>query len=63
MKNARRIECPACGHRLMDKKEGAFGAVQVKCMKSKHVWEIELSKLSFKLIHGKLYRDDKESVS
>ena len=62
MKEAERIECPVCGHRLLDKKEGAYGAVQVKCMKSKHVWEVELSKLSFTLLRGKLYRNGKGGV-
>ncbi|WP_087974179.1 hypothetical protein [Oceanobacillus rekensis] len=62
MKEAKRIECPMCGHRLMDKKEGACGAVQVKCIKSKHVWEVELSKPTFKLLRGKLYPDGKGVV-
>lgn len=48
-----RVICPACGHRLMDKKEGATGEIQVKCMKSKHVWEVDLGKDAFKLISGK----------
>lgn len=48
-----RVECPACGHRLMDKKDGAVGKVQVKCQKSKHVWEVDLGTDEFKLISGR----------
>jgi len=48
-----RVECPACGCRLMDKEEDATGKIQVKCTKSKHVWQVDLSTNKFKLISGK----------
>lgn len=48
-----RVECPACGHRLMDKEENATDKVQVKCIKSKHVWEVDFGTDDFKLISGK----------
>ena len=30
-----RMECPACGHRICDKEEGASGPVRQKCIKCK----------------------------
>lgn len=51
--NMMRVECPACGHRLMDKKEDATGKIQVKCNKSKHVWEVDLGTNDFELISGR----------
>ena len=48
-----RVECPGCGHRLMDKGEGASGIVQAKCSRCKRVWEMDLATDDFKLIGGK----------
>jgi len=48
-----RVECPVCGHRLMDKGDKAAGPVQTKCTKCKRVWEVELSTDEFKQVSGK----------
>lgn len=45
-----RVECPVCGHRLMDKGEEAAGPVQTKCTRCKRVWEVELATDEFKQI-------------
>ena len=51
--NLKRVECPACGNKLLDKGEGARGPVQPKCFKCRRIWEVELDTNSCKLIKGK----------
>jgi len=48
-----RVECPVCGHRLMDKGDKATGLVQTKCGRCKRVWEVELETDKFKQVSGK----------
>ena len=48
-----RVECPVCGHRLMDKGDNAAGPVQTKCTKCKRVWEVELATDEFKQVSRK----------
>lgn len=51
--NIRRVECPVCSNRLLDKVEGARGLVQSKCQRCKRVWEVDLDTSEFKLLSGK----------
>ncbi|MFZ3578832.1 hypothetical protein [Virgibacillus sp. DJP39] len=48
-----RIECPVCGHRLMDKGREAYGTVQAKCGKCRRVWTVDLGLDEFNLVSGK----------
>ena len=49
----KRVECPVCSNRLLDKVEGAKGQVQSKCQRCKRVWEVDLDKNEFELLSGK----------
>ncbi|ARK32445.1 hypothetical protein [Halalkalibacter krulwichiae] len=48
-----RVECPACGYRMLDKGDEAAGLVQTKCTRCKRVWEVELETGNFKQVSGK----------
>lgn len=51
--NVTRVDCPACGNRLLNKGEGAHGPVEPKCFRCKRVWEVDLGTGESKLISGK----------
>lgn len=57
----KQMDCPICGRRLFDVKDGTTGKVSIKCSKCKQVVEISLGKNTPRPIN-KVFRTEPQGV-